>query len=111
MIPTTEIDSNQYHHHIQYVNGNALLSSLSQPITFQYNTESKTNKPQLAYEMYLKLMAIAEARKQQINSKDVLLAAYTGRHLMYNNNYDNNFNCNKVMKINCNIDDTFSNRS
>lgn len=89
MIPT-EVDSNQF----QCIDANAnTFTSATAPTTFDHN-ESRSYKPQLAFEMYLKLLQIAKARNQQINPKDVLLAAYTGRNLMYNNNSGNTNNCN-----------------
>lgn len=84
MIPT-EVDSNS--NQFQFINANTFTSSA--PTTMFDHNESRSYKPQLAFEMYLKLLQIANARNQQINPKDVLLAAYTGRNLMYNNNSGN----------------------
>ena len=59
---------------------------------------SKCSQPQLAYEMYQRLLVIAQknlfAGQQQYTSKDILLAAYTGCNLTYANatntsNYEN----------------------
>lgn len=47
------------------------------------NYESKTDKPQLAHEMYLRLLSIAKNKTENYAANDIFLAAFTGCNLMY----------------------------